>query len=67
MASGGSSSSSDSICELALHCVLGGVAALVVLGGVVALHLLDVPGGGTAGVGRVAVRTTSRVSGVLRP
>ena len=55
------------LCELALHCVLGGVAAGVVLGGVVALHLLHVPGGGAAGVGRVVVRTASRASGVLRP
>ena len=46
--------------------MLGGVVAGVVLGGLVALHVLRVLGGGVAGGGRVVVRTASRASGVLR-
>ena len=60
-----------------LHCVRGGwLAGLLgdlgsgvaggVLGGVVALHLLCVLGGGVAGGGRVVVRTAARAHGVLR-
>ena len=54
------------LCELALHCVLGGVVAGVVLSGVLALHVLRVLGGGAAGGGGVVVRIASRASGVLR-
>jgi hypothetical protein len=47
------------LCEFVLLRVLGGVVAGVVIGGVVALHLLRVLGGG-------AVRTAARAHGVLR-
>jgi hypothetical protein len=46
--------------------VLGGQVAGVVLGGVVALCVLRVLGGGVAGGGRVVVRTASLARGVLR-
>ena len=60
-----------------LHCVRGGWLAGFLgelgsgvdggaLGGVVALHLLRVLGGGVAGGGRVVVRTAARARGVLR-
>jgi hypothetical protein len=49
-----------------LDCMLGGVVAGVALGGVVAVHLLHVLGGGAAGGGLVVVRTASGASGVLR-
>ena len=54
------------LCGFVLLCVLGGVVAGVALGGVVAVHLLHVFGGGAAGVGRVEVRTAARAHGVLR-
>ena len=54
------------LCGFVLLRVLGGVVAGVLLGGVVAVHLLHVLGGGAAGGGHVVVRTASRASGVLR-
>ena len=66
------------LCGLAgFHCARGGgLAGFLgelgdgfaggVLGGVVALHLLRVLGGGVAGGGRVVVRTAARAHGVLR-
>ena len=59
------------------HCVRGGGLAGFLgelgsgvdggfLGGVVALHLLCVHGGGFAGGGRVIVRNAARAHGVLR-
>jgi hypothetical protein len=49
------------LCGFVLLRVLGGV----VIGGVVADHLLHVLGGVTAGGGRVVVRTAARACGVL--
>ena len=46
--------------------LLGGMVAGVVLGVVVADHLIHVFGGGAAGGGRVEVRTAARAHGVLR-
>ena len=62
----GGKSISHNLLGSVLDCVLGGVVAGVALGGVVAVHLLHVLGGGAAGGGLVVVRTASGASGVLR-